>query len=194
MLRLGCYLCVGRAGGSERDALRAEGVLTLPLPPPLGLDGAPRGSAERHFWPKMVPRGPQRAQDGHQDDPRYFKMARDSLRHTSKRPQDGPKTVSSALRSLQGRPQEAKMTPKPKENNSQPSCVLGPRFEFAAPRVSSFLLPPPYIPSSPLLFLILVILAHPSHGSRPTGGSTYDPSWGGARTAPPRSCREAPRV
>ena len=26
MLRLGCYLCFGKAGGSERDGLRAEGV------------------------------------------------------------------------------------------------------------------------------------------------------------------------
>ena len=68
----------------------------------------------------MAPRGPPRAQDGLQDGPRYFKMAQDSLRHASKRPQDGPKTVSSALRALQGPPKDAKIIQKPIENQ----CLL----------------------------------------------------------------------
>ena len=35
--------------------------------PPLDLDGGFREVAEGPFWPKMAPRGPQRAQDGLQD-------------------------------------------------------------------------------------------------------------------------------
>ena len=67
MLRLGCYLCVGRAGGSERDALRAEGVLTPPSTPSPGPGGGLREGLERPRWPKMASRGPQRAQDGLKD-------------------------------------------------------------------------------------------------------------------------------
>ena len=51
-------------------------------------------------------------------------MAQDSFRHASKRPQDGPKTVSSALRALQGPPQEAQIFRKRKENQ----CFLPSRF------------------------------------------------------------------
>eukprot|EP00959_Pyramimonas_sp_CCMP1952_P067775 1414589-Pyramimonas_sp.AAC.1 len=52
-------------------------------------------------------------------------MGQDSLRHTCKRPQDGPKTVSGALRSLQGPPQEAKTDQKLKGN---PCVVLSRSF------------------------------------------------------------------
>ena len=51
-------------------------------------------------------------------------MVQDSPRYASKRPQDRSKTVSSALRALQGPPQEAKILPKPKENQ----CFLPSRF------------------------------------------------------------------
>eukprot|EP00959_Pyramimonas_sp_CCMP1952_P387273 8115934-Pyramimonas_sp.AAC.1 len=40
-------------------------------------------------------------------------MAQYSLRHASKRPQDGRKTVSSSLRTLPGRPQDANILQKP---------------------------------------------------------------------------------
>ena len=46
--------------------------------------------------------------DGLQDGPRYFKMTEDCPRRASKRPQDGPKTVSRALRALQGLPPPAR--------------------------------------------------------------------------------------
>ena len=39
-------------------------VYASPYPLPLDLDGAPREALERSRWPKMAPRGPQRAQDG----------------------------------------------------------------------------------------------------------------------------------
>ena len=93
-------------------------------PPSRSREGGGAERSERPRWPKMAPRGPQRAQDGLQDGPTYLKMAQDSLRHASKRLQDGSKTVSSALRALQGPPQEAKMAPKPKENQ----CFLPSRL------------------------------------------------------------------
>ena len=43
-------------------------------------------------------------------------MAQDSLRHTSKRPQDIPKMGPRALRALHGALQDAKTLQKPKEN------------------------------------------------------------------------------
>ena len=100
-----------------------EGFTPPPTPPP-GPGRGGREALERPRWPKTAPRGPQRAQDGLQDGPTYLKMAQDSLRHASKRLQDGSKTVSSALRALQGPPQEAKMAPKPKENQ----CFLPSRL------------------------------------------------------------------
>eukprot|EP00959_Pyramimonas_sp_CCMP1952_P149325 3124554-Pyramimonas_sp.AAC.1 len=62
----------------------------------------------------MAPRGSQRAHDGLQDGS-YLKMAQNSIRQTSKIPQDDPKTVSNALRALSGPSQEPKMTRTPKE-------------------------------------------------------------------------------
>ena len=44
-----------------------EGFTPPPLPPPLDLDGGFRDPLERPRWPKMAPRGPQRAQDNLQD-------------------------------------------------------------------------------------------------------------------------------
>ena len=38
-----------------------------PYPLPLDLEGVGREELERPRWPKMAPRGPQRAQDGPQD-------------------------------------------------------------------------------------------------------------------------------
>ena len=43
-------------------------------------------------------------------------MAQDSLRHTSKRPRDCPKTDPSALRAFNGTLQDAKILQKPREN------------------------------------------------------------------------------
>ena len=57
-----------------------------------------------------------KSQDGLQDGPRYFKMGQDSLRHTSKRPQDSPKTDPSALRALHGALQDAKTLQTPRGN------------------------------------------------------------------------------
>ena len=71
-----------------------------PYPLPLDLDGAPRERSERPRWPKMAPRGPQRAQDGLQDRARYPKMVQDSYQHASKSSRDGPRTAPSAFRAL----------------------------------------------------------------------------------------------
>ena len=92
MLSFGCYLRVGRAGGSERDGLRScMGIAPISPSHPLGLEGAPRDPAGRPRWPKMAPRGPQKAQGGHQDGPMYFNMAQDNPRHASKGPKIAPR-------------------------------------------------------------------------------------------------------
>ena len=90
--------------------------LPLPLPPPLGQEGGGYGGARAS---KMAQDGSKRrskSQDGLQDGPRYFKMGQDSLRHTSKRPQDSPKTDPSALRALHGALQDAKTLQKLRGN------------------------------------------------------------------------------
>jgi len=56
-----------------------EKGLPFRLPPPLGLNGAPRDPLERPRWSKMAPRGPQRAHDGLQEGSRYPKMAQYGL-------------------------------------------------------------------------------------------------------------------
>ena len=120
-----CILYPPSTFAQESPKTAQEGPQTAPKEAlSLGLDAAPRERSGRPRLPKIAPRGPQRAQDCLQDGSRERYMAQDSLRHTSKRPQDGPKTVSSALRALQGPPQEAKMAPKPKENQ----CFLPSRL------------------------------------------------------------------
>ena len=109
-----------------KNPLFPSGRGTLPLPS-LGCFGGGREVSGGPFSPKMAPRGPPMLQDGLQDGSRQRKIAQDDLHHASKRPQDGPKTVSSALRALQGPLQEAKILQKRKENH----CFL-PSRRFAS--------------------------------------------------------------
>ena len=74
--------------------------------PPLGLNGAPRDPLERPRWPKMAPRGPQRAHDGLQEDSRYPKRAQYGVRppaylhEVQSRLQNGSKCPRRPLRTL----------------------------------------------------------------------------------------------
>ena len=85
---------------------------TLPLPPRAFQD-----ELERPRWPKMAPRGPPMLQDGLQDGSRQPKMVQDSFRHASKRPQEGHKTVPSALGDPSGPLQEPNILQKPQNNS-----------------------------------------------------------------------------
>ena len=94
-----------------------------PTPSPGPGGGGPGGLRAS----KMAQDGSKRrskSQDGLQDGPRYSKMGQDSLRHTSKRPQDSPKTDPSALRALHGALQDAKTLQKPREDQ----CVWHSRI------------------------------------------------------------------
>ena len=96
-------------------------------PPPTPSPGPGRGGYRGLRASKMAQDGSKRAsksQDGLQDGPCYFKMGQDGLRHTSKRPQNSPKTDPSAIRALHGALQDAKTVQKPRENE----CVWHPRL------------------------------------------------------------------
>ena len=75
MLRLGCYLRVGRAGGNERDGLRQGSNLT---PPPTPSPGPGREGPRRVRASKMAQDGsrcPKLASKTVQESPRWLKTA-----------------------------------------------------------------------------------------------------------------------
>ena len=74
----------------------------------LGCFGGGRGGLEGPFSLKMAPRGPPMLQDGLQDGSRQRKIAQDGFQHASKMPQEGHKTVPSALGAPSGPPKNPK--------------------------------------------------------------------------------------
>ena len=74
MLRLGCYLYVGRAGGSERDGLRQGSNLT---PPPTPCPGPGREGPRAVRASKMAHDGSKKASESPRLPPRWLKMAQD---------------------------------------------------------------------------------------------------------------------
>ena len=80
MLSLGCYLCGGRAGESERDGLRLVGSLTPPPSPiPVGL-GEGRGGRGGVRASKMAQDGSKMASESPRWPPRSLKIAQHGSR------------------------------------------------------------------------------------------------------------------
>ena len=108
MLRLGCYLYVGRAGGSERDGLRAGCLDPSPYPLPWAWTA---GFATR--W--SVQDGLRWLQEGLSEPKMTSKMAQDSptwLMIAHSMPPRGSKTASRRLQEAKEPPKEAPERPK----------------------------------------------------------------------------------
>ena len=122
----------GRVGVSGTPCEQRGCLDPSPYPLPWAWKGGGGGGVRAS---KMAQEGSKRAsksQDGLQDVPRYFKMAQDSLRHTSMRPQGCPKTDPSAFRAFNGTLQDAKILQKPKKLNVLGIFAFSPfRFRWA---------------------------------------------------------------
>ena len=142
---------------------------TCPGPPPAR--GFPREAGRGHDEPPGAQRGAQTQQT---QKPSFFPRCVGKPRIESTRTKQSthvhmgadilgrppapmlelsPPPAGFSLRGNQKKPSSGATT----SLFSQPSCVLGPRFEFAAPRpASSFLLP--LLPPSPLLSVLVSII------------------------------------
>ena len=110
--RLGCYVCVGRAGGSERDGFcgRGGGLDPSPYPLPWTWTGrfATRWSAQD---------GPRRLQERLGEPKMSSKMAQDSLRCVKM----APKMVQEAPRQFQDDSKRPNSLPRRPPRGQNPS-------------------------------------------------------------------------
>ena len=121
------------AGGSMNSCILSSKAVSSPaqetrvplrLHPPLGLNGAPRDPLERPRWPKMAPRGPQRAHDGLQEDSRYPKRAQYGVRPPAylREVQSQLQNGSKCLEGPSGHSQDATISQTPLGH--QCACIL----------------------------------------------------------------------
>ena len=106
-----------------------EGGTPPPTPSPGPGKGVGFEELERPIWPKMAPRGPQRAQDDLQDGSRLTKLAQDGFQDAPR----GPKTAPRRLQEAKKLPKEAPNKPKSFKNLKKTNklCLLAGSLPMA---------------------------------------------------------------